>query len=198
MDYPQPINDLISYFSKFPGIGSKTAERFVLYLLEKSPQDLEKLCRVIKNLEKIGRCKLCGNFILKTGSGSCSICQDIKRNKKIICLVAKVEDIFALEKTNQFQGVYHILGNLINMAKDVGPEKLKIKELLNRIRGVEEIIFAFSPTLEGETTILYLKKVLAPYKIRLTRLARGLPIGGEIEYADEITLSDALQRRFLV
>lgn len=230
MSHPSLIQHLIHAFSRFPGIGPKTAERFVFYLLKQSKQDLENLSSAIQNLkDKIKFCSNCFNLcenekslpLLRlhnsratrlryewhsTSSHLCSICRDPKRDQSTICIVAEVQDLEVLEKTHQFHGVYHILDGTLNALEGVTPDKLRIKELINRIKKsrvkVREIILALDPNLEGETTALYLIKLLKssvipsnPVKIRITRLARGLPMGGDLEYADEVTLSNALRER---
>lgn len=192
-----PIQNLIDEFNKLPGIGPKTSERFVFYLLKKPKEEIEKLILAVKNLrEKITICSECFNFSEKN---PCSICANLKRNKTQVCVVAEPQDISVLEKTNEFQGVYFVLGGLLNTLDGITPERLKIKELVNKITRqspkMTEIIFALNPTLEGETTVLYLTKILKPYKIKITRLAQGLPMNSELEYADEITLSNALKGR---
>lgn len=194
ISYPKNIQNLINEFSRFPTIGPKTAERFIFYLLKKSPQELIKLTELIKNLKNFSSCKICGNFSEKN---ICSICADTRRDHSTICLVAEPQDLMAIEKTNEYRGVYHILGGVINNIQGIGPEKIKIKELLERMKKnpIKEIILALNPDLEGETTSLYLINLLKPYKIKISRLARGLPMGSDLEYADEITLSNAIKRR---
>jgi recombination protein RecR len=195
--YPKNIQDLIDEFSHFPTIGPKTAERFIFYLLKKSPQNLEKLADLIKNLKNFSACRICGNFSEKN---ICPICADNQRDHSIICVVAEPQDLVAIEKTNEYHGVYHILGGVINNIQGTGPEKLRINELLQRVKKspVKEIILALNPDLEGETTSLYLINLLKKYPIKITRLARGLPMGSDLEYADEITLSNAIKRREII
>jgi recombination protein RecR len=230
--HPPIIQSLITAFSRFPSIGPKTAERFVFCLLKQPKEDLKKLSSAIQNLkDKIKFCSSCFNLCeneidsppfrsrlasthlplpkalqlarpKSSAPGLCSICQDPKRDQTTLCVVAEVQDLEVLEKTRQYQGVYHILGGTLNALEGVTPEKLRIKELINRISGtknprikIREIILALDSNLEGETTILYLTKLLKPFKVRLTRLARGLPMGSDLEYADEITLSNALRER---
>lgn len=194
--YPASVKNLIDQFTKLPGIGPKTAERLVFYLLKQPKENLVKFGLTLQNLQnKITICQQCYNF---AESNPCLICQDKKRNQKLICVVAKPQDIFALEKTNEYQGVYHVLGGLIDPLSGITPDKLKIRELVERIKkdGVLEIILALNSDMPGETTILYLTKLLKQFKnIKISRLAQGLPIGSELEYADEITLSNALKGR---
>lgn len=195
--YPSPIQNLIDEFNKFPGIGPKTSERFVFYLLKKQKEEVERLLLNIKNLkEKITLCSQCFSFSEKD---PCSICSNFKRNHSLICVVAEPQDIAILEKTKEYHGVYFVLGGLLNTLEGITPEKLKIKQLLKKISDqkpqVKEVILALNPNLEGETTVLYLTKLLKPYKIKMTRLAQGLPTNSELEYIDEITLSNALKGR---
>jgi len=194
--YPHQIQDLIIEFSKFPGIGPKTAERFVFYLFKKSSRDLEKFSQLIKNLEQVKICSICGFFSEKE---ICSTCADHQRDHLVICVVAEPQDLMAIEKTGEYQGVYHLLGGLIKVSQGVGPEQLRIKDLVQRVQEskgkIREIILALNPDLEGETTSLYLVNLLKPYRLKISRLGRGLPMGSDLEYVDEITLSDALKNR---
>lgn len=191
------INQLINTFSKFPGVGPKTASRYVYFLLNSHQDEIDKLIQLIKRLkQEITQCQICFNF---SSLDPCDICRNHQRDHSQICVVSKPQQMEIIEKTNRYNGLYHILGGVINHLEGVGPEKLKIKELIKRIKNhknqVREVILAFNPTMEGETTALYLKKMLAPYKIKITRLGRGLPMGADLEYADEITLTDALNGR---
>jgi len=207
--YPSPIQNLIDAFNKLPGIGPKTSERFVFYLLKKPKEEIEKLAWLIKNLkEKISLCSFCFDFsennLYPAGSqkdsyGTCSICNNPKRDHAIICVVAEPQDISVIEKTREYQGIYFVLGGLLNSIGGITPEKLRVEQLIKKIANqeepIKEIILALNPDLEGETTVLYLTKLLKPYKIKITRLAQGLPMGSELEYADEVTLSKALSGR---
>jgi recombination protein RecR len=207
MFFPSSIQNLINQFNKLPGIGIKTAEKFVFYLLKQPKGKLKEFNLAFEELEKkIIKCSLCFNFteinnFNKDGFNFCSICADSQRDKSILCVIAEPQDLLTIEKTNEYHGLYHILNGVINTIKEIGPERLKIKELIQRIRNsqsstpVKEIILAFNPDIEGETTILYLTKIFKPSKIKITRLARGLPMGSELEYADEITLTNALKNR---
>lgn len=195
MPYPRSIQALIEMFSRLPSVGPKTAERYVFFLLNQNPEELQKFAQAIAELkEKIVICQDCHAV---AESSPCSICSDKKRNRAMLCAIANTRDLLALESTNQYNGLYHILGGLINTIEGIKPEQLQIKSLLSRVRKnhTEEIILAFSPTLEGETTTLYLTKLLKPYKLKITRLARGLPAGATLEYADEMTLGSALKMR---
>ncbi|MBU4512642.1 recombination mediator RecR [Patescibacteria group bacterium] len=194
--FPQAIKTLIRAFTKFPGIGPKTAARFVFYLLSRPKDELNELAANVSQLkEQVVHCTICQNF---SQNSPCEICADPKRDHSIICIVAKSQDFEVLEKTNEYQGTYHILGGTINPLGGIGPEHLKIQALISRIKvhPPKEIILALNPDMEGETTAMYLTKLLKQYNIpKVTRLARGLPVGSDLEYADEVTLSDALKGR---
>lgn len=196
MQSPSSIKNLIESFSKLPGVGPKTAARFVFYLLGRPGEELNQLSENIKILkERVTTCSICQNFSDKS---PCIICADPKRDRSVICVVAKPQDFEVLEKTGEHQGTYHLLGGTIAPIQGIGPEHLKIQELINRIKihPPQEIILALNPDMEGETTAMYLTKLLKQYNIpKITRLARGLPVGGELEYADEITISSALKGR---
>ncbi len=199
--YPETIQKLIDLFSKFPTVGPRTAARFVFYLMGKSKEEIEELIISISNLRKnVKICRLCFNPYEKE-TELCPICSDSRRDKSLLCVVANETDLQALEKTKKYQGLYFILGGTVSRLKKADIEKLKVKELEKRIkndREIEEIILAINPTAEGEATSLYLErfiKNLPVFKGRVTRLGRGLPIGGELEYADEETLSSALDNR---
>ncbi len=192
---PNPIKNLIFHFNKLPGIGTKTSEKFVFHLLKLSPQEIQEFAQAILDLKtKIKTCNICYNF---SEVSPCSICSDQKRDKKVICIVAKPQDIHPIESTHKFNGVYHILGGLIDNLAGVTPDKLNIKQLEERLKAnqVEELILAFNPDIQGEATTIYLQKILKPLNIKITRLGRGLPMGADLEYADEITLSNALEYR---
>ncbi len=197
MAYPGPMQLLIDAFSKFPGIGEKTAQRFVFYLLRQSQQDLFKIAKLIMNLsDSVVICSTCFNYTDRT---PCLLCSNPSRDHSIVCIVAYSHEVNALERTGEYRGVYHVLGGNVNILDGITPDKLKIKELVERIKDskkkVEEVILAFNPDLEGESTTLYLSKLFKQYPLRVTRLARGLPRGADIEYADEITLGDAVKAR---
>jgi len=195
MKFPQAIQNLIDQFSHLPSVGPKTAQRYVFYLLKQPAEELQKLAQFIAELkEKTITCSRCLSL---AESNPCPICADKKRRQDIICVVANTQDMLTLEATSQYHGLYHILGGLINTIEEIKPEQLNIKQLISRLEkdGIKEIILALNPTLEGETTVLYLVKLLKPYKIKITRLAKGLPTGADLEYADEITLSNALKYR---
>jgi len=197
-DYSPSIQRLIDQFNKLPGIGPKTAEKFVFYLLNQDKSQLENLGQAVEHLQdKITVCSSCQNY---TESDPCPICRDSSRNQQLICVVALSPDVMALEKTGEYRGVYHVLGGLINPVAGISAENLKIKQLINRIKKnkVKEVIIATDPTIEGESTALYLVKLLKKAPVKITRIAQGLPTGATIEYADEITLSNALKGRRIV
>ncbi|MFA6254608.1 MAG: recombination mediator RecR [Patescibacteria group bacterium] len=194
--FPASVKELIDQFTKLPGIGPKTAERLVFYLLKQPKENLVKFGLALEHLkDKIIICQQCQNF---SETNPCLICSDKKRNAKVICVVATPQDLLSLEKTNEYQGVYHVLGGVIDPLEGITPDQLKIRELVERVKkdGILEIILALSPDLPGETTMLYLTKLLKQIKtIRITRLAQGLPSGSDLEYADEVTLTSALRGR---
>jgi len=195
MSYPKPIKDLITEFSKLPGIGPRTAARLAFNLLRRQDYDLELLGNAVLNLKKKTKiCKDCFNISEKE---LCEFCLSPKRDRSAICIVEEAINIPAIENTKQYGGLYHVLGGVIKPSDGVGPDDLKIKELIQRIKndGVKEIIIATNPNTEGETTALYLAKALKSYNLKITRLARGLSTGSDLEYADEMTISSALAGR---
>ena len=195
--YPSAIQALIDQFAKFPSIGEKSAQRFVFFLLRQQQEELVKFATLIINLrETMIVCSQCQNYSDRT---PCSLCTQPTRDKSILCVVAYSHDVNAIEKTGEYKGLYHILGGNINILDGITPDTLRIKELAERIkksnRGIQEVILACNPDLEGESTNLYLEKILKQYPVKVTKLARGLPRGADIEYTDEITLGDALKAR---
>ena len=195
MQYPKSIQNLISEFMKLPTVGPKTAERFVFYLLQQNPEQLQKFAQAIAELKE--RITICQNCFAVTDSNPCEICRDQKREASLLCVVENTRDMLAMEKIKEYNGYYFVLGGVINSLKGIEPENLKIKELINKIKAgkIKEIILAFNSNFEGETTSLYLTKELKPYKIKVTRLAKGLPMGSDLEYADDITLANAFKYR---
>lgn len=192
---PQSIKSLIDQFSQLPGIGAKTAERFVFYLLKKDPAELKKFADNLGQLkDKIKNCSICQNY---SEQDPCLICNDKNRDQSIVCVVSEPTDLTAIEKTNEFKGVYHILGGVLNPLDGITPDKLRINELVERIKKnrPKEIILGLNPDIEGETTSLYLNKILKTLDIKITRLAKGLPMGSDLEYADQATLASALNNR---
>lgn len=193
--YALPIANLIEQFSKLPGIGRKTAQRLAFYILEMEELDAEKLAVAITNArEKIRYCSICCNL---TDEDPCHICSDDRRDVSTICVVEGAKDIIAMERTREFKGLYHVLHGVISPMDNIGPDEIKIKELLNRLYDgkVKEVILAINPTVEGEATSLYIGKLLKPLGIKTTRIAHGIPVGGDLEYFDEITLAKAMENR---
>jgi len=196
--YPPSIQKLIDLFSKFPTVGPRTASRFVFYLVEKSKEDVDKLVVAILDLKKnVKLCKLCFNPF--EGEGElCEICSNPARDKSLLCIIEKETDLLVIEKTKKYKGLYFILGGTVSRLKKADIEKLRTKESEERVKNhpeIKEIIIAVNPTTEGEATALYLERLLKPLNIKITRLGRGLPVGGELEYADEETLGSALEGR---
>jgi len=190
----ESIQQLTEEFSRLPGIGRKTAQRLALYVLKMPADDVRAFARALVDVkEKVRYCSVCSNI---TEHDPCAICSGPKRNRRVICVVEEPNDVIALEKTHEFNGLYHVLGGALSPLDGVGPEDLKVKELLNRLAGeIDEVILALNPNVEGETTTLYLAKLLKPLSVKVTRIARGLPIGGDLEFADEATLTRALEGR---
>ncbi|WP_339350429.1 recombination mediator RecR [Bifidobacterium indicum] len=193
--YDGAIQDLIDSFSKLPGIGPKGAQRIAFYLLgadRQSAQDLADAIVTVK--EKVRFCEICGNVC---ETSPCPICQDPRRNRSMICLVEEPKDVMSIERTGEYHGLYHVLGGAIDPMSNVGPGDLRIPELLKRLKTdeVKEIILALDPNIEGEATTTYLARLLDPLEIKVTRLASGLPVGSDLEYADEITLGRAISGR---
>ena len=195
--YPKTIQKLISLFSKFPTVGPRTAARFVFYLLKLKSEEVNELTSSVSNLkENIKLCNLC--FLPFEDEGNlCQICQDKTRDKSLLCVVEKEPDLESLEKTKKYKGLYFILGGTVPILKKENIKQLRSQEFLRRAKDpeVKEIIIATNPTTEGEATALYLERLLKPLNKKITRLGRGLPVGAELEYADEETLSSALEGR---
>lgn len=191
MKYIEPIARLIAELGKLPSVGEKTAARYAYALMEAPEEDVAALVDAIKNVrEKVHFCKICGNF---TENEVCDICAT--RKPTTICVVKEPKDVTALEKVKGYDGVYHVLHGVISPLDRVGPDDIRIKELLARLDGVEEVILATNPDVEGEATAMYIARLVKPFGIKVTRIARGLPEGSVIEYADEGTLSRALSSR---
>lgn len=190
----ESIEKLIGEFARLPGIGRKTAQRLALFILKMPREDVASFSKTMIDVkDKVRYCSTCYNI---TESDPCSICSGPKRNKKIICVVEEPNDVIAVERTHEFNGLYHVLGGALSPLDGIGPEDLKVTELLNRLNDdIDEIILALNPNVEGETTTLYLSKLLKPFAINTTRIARGLPIGSDLEFADEATLTRALEGR---
>ncbi len=195
MIYPKSVATLIEQFQKFPSVGPKSAQRMAFYLLRMPQNEVEKFAQAIIDAKANTRtCEVC--FNLSTDS-PCSICASSGRDKSTICVVAETKDLIAVEKTNEYKGLYHVLQGLISPMDGIGADDIRIKELLTRLTddGVKEIILALNPSVEGEATSLYLGKLIKPFGITVSRLAFGLPAGADLEYADEITLARAIEGR---
>ncbi|PIR66326.1 MAG: recombination protein RecR [Parcubacteria group bacterium CG10_big_fil_rev_8_21_14_0_10_36_14] len=192
---PKEITDLVGQFSRFPGIGEKTALRFVLFLLGKDENYINELAGQIENIKNLSLCQKCHN--ITTNGNFCKYCADPARDKKTVCVISNLPELMAIEATSDFLGLYHILGGKIDPLRGTGPEHLRINTLLARVKNdnIREIILAMNSDIPGENTILYLTRILKPLNIKISRLARGLPMGSELEYADPITLSSALEGR---
>ena len=196
MSYYSPsIEKLIEAFEKLPSIGNKTAARLAFYMLNSSKEETDEFVSAIINAKKnLKYCSKCYNI---SDTDPCTICENPKRDQTVICVVEDVRDIIAMERTHEFKGVYHVLHGSISPMNGIGPEDIKIKELLARLMDgqVKEIILATNPIVEGEATAMYLSKLIKPLGIKVTRIAHGIPVGGDLEYTDEITLTKALEGR---
>ncbi|MER3525397.1 MAG: recombination protein RecR [Ignavibacteria bacterium] len=190
----EALQQLIEEFARLPGIGRKTAQRLALYILKQPREDVGRMAKALVNVkERIRYCSSCWNI---TEEDPCAICASPKRDRSIICVVEEPNDVLALEKTNEYKGLYHVLGGSLSPLDGIGPDELKIRELLQRIQGdVTEVILALNPNVEGEATTLYVSKLLKPLGVKVTRIARGIPVGGDLEFADEATLTRALEGR---
>ena len=193
--YAPSIEKLIESFEKLPSIGHKTAQRLAFYMLDLSNEEVKEFTDSIINAKK--NLKFCSKCFNISDTEPCNICSNPKRDESTICVVEDVRDVLAMERTHEFNGVYHVLHGSISPMNGVGPDDIKIKELLSRIMGgeVKEIILATNPRVEGEATSMYISKLVKPLGLKVTRIARGIPIGGDLEYTDEVTLSKALEGR---
>ena len=192
---PEPVTRLIDAFSRLPGVGPKTAARLTFYLLRAPDEQSLQLAEALQKLKSETQfCSVCGNI---TVSDPCEICADSQRDQRTICVVEEPLDVLAIERTGSFTGVYHVLHGVISPVNGVGPDDLRIKELVTRVENGEvlEVIIATNPGLEGDATAMYIQRLLAKKGVKITRLARGLPVGGDLEYVDSVTLSRALQGR---
>jgi recombination protein RecR len=195
MIYPKPIATLIEHFQKFPSVGPKSAQRMAFYLLKMPFSEVEKFAEaMIDAKQNTFACEVCFNI---SSTNPCEICQSSNRDRKIICVVSETKDLIAIEKTNEYKGLYHVLQGLISPMDGIGADDIRIRELLTRVtnENIEEIILALNPSVEGEATSLYLTKLLKPFGVKITRIAFGLPVGADLEYADEITITKALEGR---
>ena len=194
--YAKPLNRLIGELSKLPGIGGKTAQRLAFYILSLEDQEVEKLTGAITEAKaKMRYCSICGNL---TDEDPCKICTDHNRDKSVICVVESPKDVAAMEKIREYKGLYHVLHGAISPMEGIGPEDINLKSLIKRLQGnddVKEIILATNPNIEGEATAMYIARLINPSGIKVTRIAPGIPVGGDLEYTDEITLLKAMEGR---
>ena len=192
--YPVAIEKLIEEFAKLPSIGKKSAQRLTLHILNLPKDEVEEFANaLVKARGTIKYCSVCGNF---TDTDPCAICSNPNREKDIICVVEQPKDIMTMEKVKEFNGLYHVLHGTISPMQGRGPQDIRIRELVARMSGdVKEVIVATNPTIEGEATAMYISKILKPLDVKVTRIAAGIPVGGDLEYADEVTISKALEGR---
>ena len=195
MEIAEPLRIAIDELSKLPSIGKKSAQRLALYMIKKDKTELEALINSLIYLkDNIKFCSKCYNI---SAEEVCSVCKNPKRNQSIICVVEEASDVIAIENTNEYNGLYHVIGGVLSPLSGIGPDELKIKELIQRLQNekIKEVILAINPDTEGETTALYLAKLIKPLGVKVTRIARGLPIGGDLEFADEATIGRAVLHR---
>jgi recombination protein RecR len=196
--YEGPVQDLIDELGRLPGVGPKSAQRIAFHLLAADPADVKRLAHALTEVkDKVRFCRTCGNV---AEAEECRICRDPRRDVTVVCVVEEPKDVVAIEKTREFKGRYHVLGGAISPIEGVGPDDLRIRELMQRLADgeVTELILATDPNLEGEATATYLARLVKPMGLRVTRLASGLPVGGDLEYADEVTLGRAFEGRRLL
>lgn len=192
---PEPILRLVEQLQKLPGIGAKGAQRLAFHVLKNTRDDAERLCEAIRDVkEQVTYCSTCNNI---TAIDPCVFCTGESRDQRLICVVEEAQNVMVIEKTREFRGLYHVLMGVLSPLQGVGPDDLKIKGLLERVAGggVEEVIIATSPTVEGEATALYLARLLKPLGVRVTRIAMGIPMGSDLEYTDEVTMTRAMEGR---
>ncbi|MBM7650503.1 recombination protein RecR [Bacillus ectoiniformans] len=195
MYYPEPITKLIDSFMKLPGIGPKTAARLAFFVLDMKEDDVLNFAKSLVNAKRdLGFCSVCGHI---TDKDPCSICEDQRRDRSVVCVVQEPRDVIAMEKMKEYSGLYHVLHGAISPMEGVGPEDINVPDLIKRLQDetINEVILATNPNIEGEATAMYISRLLKPSGIRVTRIAHGLPVGGDLEYADEVTLSKALEGR---
>ena len=196
--YEGPVQDLIDELGRLPGVGPKSAQRIAFHLLDADKDEVQQLVDAISTVKtSVSCCVICGNV---TEQEECAICRDARRDRSVICVVEESKDVMAIERTRSYRGLYHVLGGAISPLQGVGPDQLRIRELMTRLSDetVQEIVLATDPNLEGEATATYLSRLLKTLGIRVTRLASGLPVGGDLEYADEVTLGRAFEGRTVV
>jgi recombination protein RecR len=192
---PEPISKLIEGFMRLPGIGPKTAQRLAFFVLTMDEEDVMDLAKALMRAKRdLVTCSVCGNI---TDKDPCYICSDKSRDQSVICVVQDTKDLLAMERTREYNGLYHVLHGAISPIEGIGPEELKIPDLLKRLENetVQELILATNPNIEGEATAMYLSRLVKPFGLKVTRIAHGLPVGGDLEYADEVTLAKALEGR---
>ena len=195
MHYAKPLARLVGELEKLPGIGPKSAQRLAFYLLRIPIEEARQLAEAIVEVkERISACQVCFNF---TDQPICDVCRNSRRDKSLLCVVAEPRDLLAMERTNEFTGGYHVLGGVISPMEGIGPEMLRVRELIERLQDgqVREIILATNPTVEGDTTAMYLARLIKPFGVKVTKIAFGLPVGGDLDYADQATLIQALEGR---
>lgn len=195
MQYAKPLAKLVAEFEKLPGIGPKSAQRLAFHVLRMTEDQAIALVDAVLDVKRqIRQCDICYNY---TDSERCGICSDAKRDHSLLCIVSEPRDVVAMEKTNEFRGLYHVLGGVISPMDGIGPEMLKIRELIQRVNEgeIKEAILATNPTIEGDTTAMYIAGLLRPLGVKVTRIAHGMPVGGDMDYADQATLIQALQWR---
>ena len=193
--YPESIDRLVSELTKLPGIGEKTAQRLAFHLIDAPRDDITALADALVAVkDKVHLCPVCFSI---TDKATCDICADPNRDRSVICVVEHTRDVYAIERTREFNGLYHVLHGVISPLEGVGPQDIRARELIKRLNdeAVKEVIMATNPTVEGEATAMYLSRLLKPLDIRVTRLAYGIPVGGDLEYADDVTLARALEGR---
>ncbi|HZG77036.1 MAG TPA: recombination mediator RecR [Paenibacillus sp.] len=195
MFYPEPIAKLIDSFGRLPGVGPKTAARLAFYVLRMKEEDVMNFAKALVNVKRnLLYCSVCCNI---TDTDPCRVCSDKQRDRSVICVVQEARDLVAMERTKEFHGMYHVLQGAISPMEGIGPDDIRVAELLRRLADdeVQELILATNPNIEGEATAMYLSRLVKPFQIKVTRIAHGLPVGGDLEYADEVTLSKALEGR---
>lgn len=195
MHYAKPLARLVGELEKLPGIGPKSAQRLAFHLLRIPADEARQLSDAIREVkERISTCQICFNF---TDQPVCDICRNERRDRSVLCVVAEPRDLLAMERTNEFTGRYHVLGGVISPLDGIGPEMLRVRELIERIQRdeVKEVILATNPTVEGDTTAMYLARLIKPFQVRVSKIAFGLPVGGDLDYADQATLIQALEGR---
>jgi len=193
--YPEPIAKLIDSFSRLPGVGPKTAARLAFHVLRMKEEDVVNFAKALVNVKRnLLYCSVCCNI---TDTDPCRVCSDKNRDRSVICVVQEARDLVAMERTKEYHGLYHVLQGAISPMEGIGPDDIRVAELLRRLADdeVQELILATNPNIEGEATAMYLSRLVKPFAIKVTRIAHGLPVGGDLEYADEVTLSKALEGR---